>query len=400
VGFGQLCPESQASQLPMNVRRLTRSLALREWLLVGLSAVAFACGFLFSHYKWPPYYMIKHFYKDLISPKRGSSSAIVDANAVSPIGLQSADDATKMRTRLRAFIWGKDGFPTDAPPKQIESDVRQGFLAVRGSSRVDRLVTEMEYGFNSIAYLFYPISTSKKLLIYHQGHSAEPDHDKRVISYFLERGHHVLFLRMPLFDGNNQPHIHLEKVGLVKFQTHDQLKFLERGDFNPLKLFFEPVTRSLNYALGNARYDMVAMVGISGGAWLTSVYAALDERVTQSYPVAGTSPIFIRFALPESDWGDYEQTHPKLYSIANQLEMYVLASHGQRRKQVQVFNEYDPCCFSGLTSRVYEQAVKEKVRQLGEGHFSVWLDDTHYEHKISNKALHIIETAISARPID
>ena len=45
------------------------------------------------------------------------------------------------------------------------------------------------------------------------------------------------------------------------------------------------------------------MVSISGG-WTTTVYAAIDPRVTRSYPVAGSLPIPLRVDV--RDWGDWE----------------------------------------------------------------------------------------------
>ena len=116
-----------------------------------------------------------------------------------------------------------------------------------------------------------------------------------------------------------------------------------------------------NYAELNFRYRSVAMMGISGGGWLTTLYAALDPRVRASYPVAGTLPIFLR-SKAARDWGDYEQNHPDLYRIANYPELYVLGSHGEGRRQIQILNRYDDCCFAGTRSRLYEEAVREGYR--------------------------------------
>ena len=127
------------------------------------------------------------------------------------------------------------------------------------------------------------------------------------------------------------------------------------------------------------------MIGISGGGWVTTIYPAIDERIIQSYSVAGSYPIFLRTA-PENV-GDYEQKNPKLYEVANYLDLYVMASTGQDRKFIQIFNKYDPCCFSGNHFETYEKNIKNIVDGFETGHFDIFLDDTHKEHIISKKAL-------------
>ena len=54
------------------------------------------------------------------------------------------------------------------------------------------------------------------------------------------------------------------------------------------------------------------------------------------------------------------------------------------------FNKNDPCCFSGNGYETYEFVIKDRISQLGEGNFQVFIDDSHKEHKISENALRII----------
>ena len=44
----------------------------------------------------------------------------------------------------------------------------------------------------------------------------------------------------------------------------------------------------------NFDFDSYYMMGISGGGWTTVLYSAIDDRISQSYSVAGTYPIFMR----------------------------------------------------------------------------------------------------------
>ncbi len=151
-----------------------------------------------------------------------------------------------------------------------------------------------------------------------------------------------------------------------------------------MKFFVEPVIVFLNYAVAELRYDMVAMVGVSGGGWTTTLAAALEPRIVRSYPVAGSLPLVF------GSGRDYEQTHHGLYALANYLELYVLGTYGETRRQIQVLNRYDPCCFGGTEYVLYEEQVRQTAQRVGNGSFSVFLDETHREHKISEAALDVI----------
>ena len=130
------------------------------------------------------------------------------------------------------------------------------------------------------------------------------------------------------------------------------------------------------------------MIGISGGGWTVTLYSAIDDRVSQTYSIAGSLPIYLR-SIPENR-GDYEQWHPELYQIANYLDLYIMSSYGENRKFIQIFNKYDSCCFSGEFYKTYETEVKDTLSKLDGGHFDIFLDDTHKTHKISDHALEII----------
>ena len=99
-------------------------------------------------------------------------------------------------------------------------------------------------------------------------------------------------------------------------------------------------------------------------------------------------PFYLR--VNDRDIGDYEQTNTDLYQNVNYLEFYVLSGYGEGRKHIQIFNENDPCCFSGNGYETYEFIIKDKISQLENGDFQVFVDNTHNEHKISDTALEYI----------
>lgn len=303
------------------------------------------------------------------------------------IQLRSGRDVVDKRKALIRYIWGEEGFPLSKLPESVQEDIKDaqyGQLEQNNLKRIDKITVGMDYGLNSVVYHFIAKKCNKKLIIYHQGHRGDFVKGINTIKACLDKGYCVMGFSMPLLGMNSRPTVELERFGRLKLTKHDHLKFLE----HPIKYFVEPVAVALNYA-AKFRYQGVYMVGISGGGWTTTLYSAIDARIRRSYPVAGSFPVYLRSGSSR-DWGDYEQTVPGLYRVANYPELYIMASHSKGRKQIQILNKYDSCCFAGIKYRTYEKVVKEVVEGLGEGEFEVFLDDTHKEHKISGRALDVI----------
>ncbi len=305
------------------------------------------------------------------------------------------NDITKKRVQLIKYIWKLEGFPDKKMPEKIETDVEdKRYENFNNLKRIDKLFISMNYGMNSIAYHFIPSQSNNRLIVYHQGHDGDFFLGESTIQFFLNRGYSVLAFAMPLLGMNNQPTVDVIPFGKISLllagnYLHDIFKFLESEKFSPVKFFLEPIAVSLNYIKREFNYKSIDMIGLSGGGWTTTLYSAVDPRISKSYPVAGTLPIYLRPIQP-GDIGDYEQCIPELYRMVNYLELYILGSYGDGRKQLQVLNKYDSCCFAGVGYQTYEKEVKKIVSRLGKGEFAVYLDETHKEHIISEKALEVI----------
>ena len=250
----------------------------------------------------------------------------------------------------------------------------------------------MEYDVNSISYLFVPESSNNKLVIYHQGHAGDFYKGKDIIQFFLDEGFTVLAFSMPLLGMNNQPVVEVPNIGTIKLTSHEHLRFIQSSEFSPIKFFMEPLAISLNYLDQEYNFLSYYTIGISGGGWTITVYSAIDDRIEQTYSVAGSVPIYLR-SISENH-GDYEQWLPELYEITNYLDLYIMGAYGENRKSIQIFNMNDPCCFSGDLFKSYENEVKESVSNLNKGNFEIYLDDTHAKHQISEHALEIINNTM------
>ena len=208
---------------------------------------------------------------------------------------------------------------------------------------------------------------------------------------FLDNGVSVLMFSMPGQGINNEPILEFERFGKIRLDSHNHFNLIDNEYFHPIKFFVEPIIVSLNYIEQNFDYDDYYMVGISGGGWTTTLTSALDHRISKNYSIAGSFPLNMK--SDPRNFGDYEQTIPELYNIANYEELYTMASFGTDRYSVQVFIYNDPCCFQ---AELYEEfqygnAIQDKLDILGNGgKFSVFLDNSTNKHEISDYVLSLI----------
>ena len=348
---------------------------------MGLFVIAitfsFSYGVVVGTFKFQPYEIINNMYDQFISNSKKAEDNLgflsSDVNVTSLIHIQNKSNILEKRIQLIEYIWKQNNFPNDKMPSNVENNIQDNrFNDLQNLAKIDKLTISMDYGVDSYSYLFFAEKSNNKLVIYHQGHGGDFILGKKTIQYFLEKGYSVLAFSMPLTGMNTQPIVDLPNFGKLKLMTHEDFKFIESDNFSPIKFFVEPIAISLNYIDKSFHFDSYNMVGISGGGWTTVIYSALDPRIEKSYPIAGSSPFYLKFNN-QKNMGDYEQSLPELYRIANYLDLYIMASYGEKREHLQIFNKYDPCCFSGSGYTTYENKIKKSISDLGEGSFEVFL---------------------------
>jgi hypothetical protein len=237
----------------------------------------------------------------------------------------------------------------------------------------------MDYGLTSHVRYYSPAAANGKLIVFHEGHNGVQEIP--LVNRLLQEGFHVMQVSMLFLGYNFQD---------PSFPTHDDLAGLDR----PMRFFLEPVAVGLNYVLMTRSFSAVSMIGISGGGWSTVVYAALDPRINASYPVAGSYPFYLREQIGGPTIGDFEQYDPDFYRNVSYLELYVMAATG--RRQLQIYNQFDICCFGGTFSNTFKDFVTQAVSENG-GFFDIIIDDTFVGHDISDYAMQRILDDINAR---
>ena len=370
---------------------------MRNKILIPISifliAIIFFYGFSVGMYKIFPYEFLDSSSDALSGQKAIESNQFLNqADIDSLIKIDNKSDIDQKRNFLTEFFWDVGSLQRvidKSPLPQVEYDISDSrYSDFQNLNRIDKLTVEMEYGINSISYLFIPEVSNEKLILYHQGHGGDFILGQETIQFFLNRDFTVLASTMPLVGMNNQPIVEIDGFGKIKLISHEQLNLLKTNGFNPMRLFIDPIQINLTFLHKEYAFQQYSMIGISGGGWTTVIYSAIDERISDSFSVAGSMPFYLR--VNDRDIGDYEQTNTDLYQNVNYLEFYVLSGYGEGRKHIQIFNENDPCCFSGNGYETYEFIIKDKISQLGNGDFQVFVDNTHNEHKISDTALEYI----------
>jgi pimeloyl-ACP methyl ester carboxylesterase len=296
------------------------------------------------------------------------------------VRISSQADIAAKRQSLTRLVWKADVIPKGWPNLRqdgVSAPLRDGLPAA------EVLHVDLPLGMDSRVYYMKQPST-ECLVIYHDGHHAEL-RAPHILTGIWESGCSLLYFNMPLHGGNAIPKIDHPHLGTFRLFSHNLLQLVDLGDFTLLQVFLEPLVQVLNKVLTEQQADTVLMIGFSGGGWTTAVYAAIDPRIEASVHVAGSLPLFLHSVPPFSEIGDIEQYYPPLLALVDYTELYVMAAnHG--RRQLQILNRYDPCCFAGEASTIYAPAVRSAAQKVG-GHWDQWLDGTHAAHQISPAAV-------------
>jgi lysophospholipase L1-like esterase len=309
------------------------------------------------------------------------------------ITVTSLAAAQNKREEVIRYIWGTAGFPRTQRPSAMERNAASPIAGLKNVKSVETMTIRMEAGQENTTHHFIPQRGNGKLVVLQHGHgctfddlTAEKSYGlAHAVNQMLGEGYGVLIAYMP--------HMRPNDCGTV---PHGKMFDLPVSAGSALKFFLEPVAISLN-AL-RPQYKEIHMAGLSGGGWTATLYAAVDPTIRTSYPVAGSIPLYLRIG---GSVGDLEQYLGEFYDLAGYPDLYVLGSMGPGRKQVQILNRRDDCCFGEAQHdarrvgssyedayRVYERSVQKAVGTHGE--FRLVIDETSPRHMISAEAVRIM----------
>ncbi|MEX0641148.1 MAG: hypothetical protein WD468_00525 [Pirellulales bacterium] len=350
-----------------------------------------------------------------------ASAQEVKPQPFDPSGLvrfDNLENAESRRQKLVTFVWS-GGLPTTTLP-EADKNVGDTVFAPAGdletidpanAEAVDRLKIEVTGGFDyhSIGYWIRPKTknaNNKRLVVVHSGHRTGKILDGVNIATdaLLKDGFNVVLMDMPLVGWNTDNSFRMPDGSMVSINMdqgmtdrHNELfdkviPKLREDDGAIFRFFIEPTVQSINYFLANSRdANDVNMIGLSGGGWSTHVASAIDSRIKISVPVAGALPLYAR----GND--DAEQDYYPLFGeagsppvakgVASWLEVFALGGIGDGRRQIQLLNLHDSCCFYGDKFKTYDEWLSQRVDHIGHGNWDFYSDTSHKSHLISPKAL-------------
>lgn len=381
--------------IEVNRRRLMTRIALD-----GLGGLLVVISVLSVLYYWDPTRIyVMQFKADDVFQYDKIDSRYLAMNPRDYVSVSHQSDVRATRDRLIEVIWGKAGVPEEGP-EEINSDLFAGdgpqfdcgekeydetqlrLLCQADHYRnwpnlagIDELVTHVGPAYTASMAFFRPEEPNGTLVIYQNGYASTYHAQYVYLKELVAAGYSVMAANHIGY-GDNYCFLPVEKrawcdVGWGEFEVP-----------LPMRVHFSPLAKAINYGMRLKGIRQVAMVGFSAGGWLTSVMAAVDPRVSKSYPVAGFMPPFLQREGEKVP----NQKYAPLFEAASMLDQFILGASGPGRGQLQIFNKYDRCCFAGERALIYEPTVRSAVSRLGTGTFDVVIDDTHPRHKISRWA--------------
>ncbi|HXC50250.1 MAG TPA: hypothetical protein VN634_05145 [Candidatus Limnocylindrales bacterium] len=337
-------------------------------------------------------------------------------------------EAEAARERLIHAIW-PGGLPKTRPvthdaAKNSDPLASLDANLIVSATRLDVNVSGFDWHAN--VYVVVPAADGrlgKKLAIVHCGHMPEGRANYLVfglsetVNQLLRDGYVVAIMQMPLTAWNRDAEgvVDGRKIEVDQRSSlgHDELfskvePVLRAGT---MRFFLEPVAQTVNELLADyPDPDQLLMIGLSGGGWATHLCAAVDPRIDVSIAVAGALPLYARPFSPGSS-GDSEQEYRPIFGeedsnndgfldratgIASWLEVFALGgiprTGGRPRKQIQVLNRFDSCCFNGDVYKTYAEPLEQLTGAINHGDWSIFIDDTHRDHVISP---HVLKDVLS-----
>lgn len=228
------------------------------------------------------------------------------------------------------------------------------------------------YNINHFAIL-EKAENKKKLLIYNQGHGGNPynyQYFLEIKKKFISEGYDVLSLSMTGLGYNNNPKINFPGYQKnLNPKLHDTYSSYYDSKFSnkkPLSLMLSGNYYLIKNIIKKNNYEEIAMIGISGGGWYTTILSSIMTKINVSYSFAGTMPLL--FGLFDSNIKDWEQVDSSLFNIVDYNSLYILSTldgdGNSNRKHYQVYNDQDPCCFKNPAAKTLKKIYNSRVKNF------------------------------------
>ena len=306
--------------------------------------------------------------------------AILAIDPSTKINKKLISNSPRIRDSLITTLWGRDGFPENLLPHNVANTGHPNILGrLPPTTKVHQMTLEMDLGLWSTTFYLVGSSQSDRLVVYHNGFGDSTRSLGSLFRSLINNGFDLVVVN-PLGHGGNRAYAFPKENSEEEANIFHQMSVFDR----PYRYHLNPVFASLNHVLAQKTYKSIDIIGFSMGAYLAIVVAAVDPRIERSYPIAGAYPAYLR--TRNEIMPDGPPSHTPMLKVASSLDLFVLGAAGPNRKQVQIYNRFDRCCFNGLRGTTYKAIVEQTVKEIGTGgSFSVILDESHADHRISKR---------------
>ena len=287
--------------------------------------------------------------------------ALRTVDAAAMIRADAVERPDAVRARLWTMIHGTAEPQTFAGPDRATPENREGLGPLPVGTRVTRLHYDLGLGLTSNPYIIRAANGNGRLVVYHHGFGDPIETASHFLGALLDAGFDIIAIDA-LGHGGTLAFVDSDQDGILPHARNNRKSniFHEMSHFDrPLRHHLRPIMGSIAYARSKASYQSIDIAGFSMGGFMAMLAAALEPTIERSYPIAGVYPNFMRRG--QEVMPDGPPAYPPLVEIANHLELFVLGATGERRRQLQVFNRSDRCCFNGMRSELYREAVREAV---------------------------------------
>ena len=141
--------------------------------------LAFSYGLSVGAYKIFPFDAISHAKEVILGNNAKPDQNTInkfsyDANVSSLIRIHSEQDITNKQNEIINYVWSGHGLPKSIMPQDVEENISDSrYHDLTNLQRIDKITYEMDYGINSVSYVFIPKESNNKVVIYHQGHDGD-----------------------------------------------------------------------------------------------------------------------------------------------------------------------------------------------------------------------------------
>ena len=214
--------------------------------LIFVILIIFSYGIVVGHYHIFPFELMSDL-KNSIFPQSESSprkQIHQDFSEIdSLISFKNSSDILNKREMLIEYIWSKNSLPSFLPINYT-TNITDELSNLKNLDRIDSFTVEMDYGMNSISYLFLANNSNNKLIIYHQGDDSQSsvnfdnhsfEEDRKIIQHFLNSNYSVLIFSMVGHGMNNEPSVEFNNLGNIHLNSHEHFVLLETEKFKPIK---------------------------------------------------------------------------------------------------------------------------------------------------------------------